>query len=94
MRPHTKLRSQVVHAKDKLPKEKVSGVVYQIPCKNCRQVYIGETGRALATSLQEHKDDVRKNAKKQFTRSIRKQSETKMNKNAIIDHMNTHNVRN
>ena len=63
MRPHTKLRGQVVHAKDKLLKEKASGVVYQIPCKNCNQVYIGETGRTLATRLQEHKDDVRKNAK-------------------------------
>ena len=91
MRPHSKLRNHVVHAKDKIPKEKATGVVYQIPCKNCNMVYIGETSRALATRIQEHKDDVRRNAKKQYTRATRKESETEYNKSAITDHMNTHN---
>ena len=41
------------------------GVVYQIPCAQCNEVYIGETGRPLKTRISEHKwvvatGDVRK----------------------------------
>ena len=45
MKPINTIREKLVHPKDKLPKEKSAGVVYQIPCKNCEQTYIGETGR-------------------------------------------------
>ena len=31
------------------------GVVYQIPCAQCNEVYIGETGRPLKTRIGEHK---------------------------------------
>ena len=31
------------------------GVVYQIPCTQCNEVYIGETGRPLKTRISEHK---------------------------------------
>ena len=31
------------------------GVVYQIPCAQCDEVYIGETGRPLKTRISEHK---------------------------------------
>ena len=33
MRPHEKIPNIVVHAKDKIPKDKTNGVVYQVPCK-------------------------------------------------------------
>ena len=35
------------------------GVVYQIPCAQCDEVYIGETGRPLKTRITEHKRAVR-----------------------------------
>ena len=73
MRPHSKLRNHLVHAK-----EKVTRIVHQIPCKNCNMVYIGETLRALATGMQEHKDDISRNAKKQYTRATRKESQTRL----------------
>ena len=31
------------------------GVVYQIPCAQCDEVYIGETGRPLKTRISEHR---------------------------------------
>ena len=39
----------------KVETEKRSGVVYQIPCKDCDQSYIGQTGRQLEVRIKEHK---------------------------------------
>ena len=61
MKPINKIRSAVVHAKDRIPKEKQNEVIYRIPCKNCDAVYISETGRSLVKRLAEHKDDFEKN---------------------------------
>jgi len=33
-------------------------VVYKIPCKNCEQVYVGETGRPLGARVKEHHKEV------------------------------------
>ena len=49
------LRSLLTKAKDPLPTEKQSNVVYEVPC-TCGKVYIGETKRRLETRLKEHKD--------------------------------------
>ncbi len=49
------LRSLLTKVKDPLPKEKLAGVVYQIPCQ-CGKVYVGETQRRLATRVKEHRD--------------------------------------
>ena len=65
--------------------------MYKVPCKNCSEVYIGETGRKLGTRLKEHAKDVEQNKKGAYTRSNRKQSLTEMNKSAITDHVNKHN---
>ena len=35
------------------------GVIYQIPCRDCTGIYIGEIGRAYKTRLAEHKRDLR-----------------------------------
>ena len=40
------LRSLLTKVKDPLPKEKLAGVVYQIPCQ-CGKVYVGEMQRRL-----------------------------------------------
>ena len=42
------LHSLLTKVKDPLPKEKLAGVVYQIPCQ-CGRVYVGETQRRLGT---------------------------------------------
>ena len=54
-KPINTLRQQLVHPKDPTPKDKKSGVVYQIKCKTCNRLYIGETARSLKTRMDEHK---------------------------------------
>ena len=41
-----------------LGKEK-SGLVYQISCRDCDALYVGETGRSLETRKREHIDAVK-----------------------------------
>ena len=55
IKPHQTLRNILVHPKDKIKTEDKSGVVYRVSCKNCDQVYIGETGRKLSIRTKEHK---------------------------------------
>ena len=91
MKPHRTLRNMLVHPKDKIKQEDKTGVVYQIPCKNCERVYIGETARSLGERVSEHKKDVMSNTKKNYTRATRKESQGEYNKSAITDHCNKYN---
>ena len=43
------------------PDSKKKGVVYEVPCKDCPSVYIGETGRTLEKRITEHKTAMKKN---------------------------------
>ena len=54
------LRQSLVHVKNSIPDERKKGVVYEIPCMDCEQVYIGETGRTMQKRVTEHKTAVRK----------------------------------
>ncbi|XP_055542782.1 uncharacterized protein LOC129728370 [Wyeomyia smithii] len=51
------LKDLLCNSKDKVPPDEKSGV-YQIPCKNCSAVYIGQTRRKLKVRLREHKNAV------------------------------------
>ena len=54
-KPHRTLRKQLESHKDPTPADKKSGVVYEIHCMNCPDIYIGHTGRQLGERLKEHK---------------------------------------
>ena len=45
--------------KNRVPEEK-KAVVYQVPCKDCHQLYTGESKRTLKVRLAEHKRAVQK----------------------------------
>ncbi|KYN02856.1 hypothetical protein ALC62_06323 [Cyphomyrmex costatus] len=53
--------------KNPLPREKKSGVVYKISCKNCNASYVGETCRQLKSRIAEHRNHIRWST---FTRSV------------------------
>jgi len=89
-KPHTKLRSILVHPKDKIKDPDKCGVVYEVACANanCDKVYIGETGRKLETRIKEHRKDVEQHAAKGVsTRSARIASTGDTHKSAITDHV-------
>ena len=79
MKPHCTIRSQLVHPKDKREPKNTSDAIYNIPCKNCKLSYVGETGRAFGTRLDKHKKEAEKASAKRVTRAGRKASLIKEN---------------
>ena len=55
MKPCRTLRQILVHPKDPIPMDQRSGVVYEILCGACQQVYMGQTNRNFACRLKEHR---------------------------------------
>ena len=49
-----------IHLKQPREDKKEKGVIYEVPCKDCECVYIGETGRTLEKRLTDHKNAVKK----------------------------------
>ena len=59
-KPHRTIRQTLVNVKNRVPEEKRTGVVYEVPCHDRDHVYVGETGRTLKKRLAEHKQAVRR----------------------------------
>ena len=55
LKPYKTLGQIFPKPKDKLEKEQMKGAIYSIPCRDCEQVYIGQTKRQFGTRLKEHK---------------------------------------
>nr|VZI36756.1 unnamed protein product [Spirometra erinaceieuropaei] len=60
-RPEAAIRRPLIKAKDPLPRQETSGVVYRIWCSCGQSNYFGETGRQLQTRMAEHAAAVRRN---------------------------------
>jgi len=54
-KPMNKLSSIFGLPKDPISMQNICGVVYEISCGDCNQVYIGQTGNSLATRVKQHK---------------------------------------
>ncbi len=59
-KPHSALRSNLVHVKDPVPTLQRRKVIYQIPCSGCDKTYAGQAGRLLGTRPKEHRGSVRR----------------------------------
>ena len=57
--PLRNLRQMLVYPKDPATAEEHKGVIYSIPCQDCTNVYIGQTGRCLKQRLSEHRRALR-----------------------------------
>ena len=55
MKPHLTIRKLLPSLKDPLDNREKSCLVYQVPCRDCSFVYIGQTKRDLESRLNEHK---------------------------------------
>ena len=59
LKPHHKLSSFFRKPKDVIYFEQKRGLVYQLSCRDCNAVYVGETGRSVRTRKREHADAVK-----------------------------------
>ncbi|XP_011873294.1 PREDICTED: uncharacterized protein LOC105565056 [Vollenhovia emeryi] len=58
-----KLRNFIKVHKDPLPTLARNNVVYKISCNDCNASYVGQTGRVLATRVNEHRKHINRNTK-------------------------------
>ncbi|BHF81507.1 hypothetical protein SprV_0802463700 [Sparganum proliferum] len=54
------MRNKIMRVKDRLDIDDQSGVVYQIPCRDCPRHCTGQTGRRLSSQITEQKRAVRR----------------------------------
>lgn len=64
-----------INMKYRIKNEDKSGCIYQVPCADCDQVYIGETQQKLGMRMKQHKYDVEK--KKKDSTALAAHSKTK-----------------
>ena len=58
-RPDTTLRKLLVRLKDPIPPTSLNDVVYRIPCRDCDNAYVGQSGRSLSCRVKELQRAVR-----------------------------------
>ena len=63
----TTLRSLLSKPKDHIPKEDRNNAVYQLNCKDCEAIYVGETKRTLNIRAEEHITAIKSASKKSHT---------------------------
>ena len=55
MRPFVTIGKSLPSIKDPLDVNEITGIIYQVSCRDCPFVYIGQTKRDLKLRLSEHK---------------------------------------
>ena len=70
---------------------KKTDCVYQISCKNCSHIYIGETGRIFGTRLEERKKEAENIKTRRFIRELKRVSTVIEHTSAITYHADRNN---
>ena len=84
MKPHSTLKSLLVHRKDK--SDSKEGVC-TIDCKGCDKKYIVEMKRKLKVHVKEHRSEAEKVSEAiVYTRDRKRQSQSEMWGSALMDH--------
>ena len=55
-----KLRQSLMRVNTAIDEDSKKGVIYEVPCGECNQVYIGKTGRNLKERMREHQYAVKR----------------------------------
>ena len=76
----------LVHPNNKCTPQENLDVVYQVPCKNCKDIYRVEMKRTYGVREKQHKRDV-KTLEEKYTRSRKNHSKTELHLLAITDHV-------
>ena len=87
MKPHLTLMRILALPKDKHTPQENSGIVYQVPCKDCHYIYTGELEKRYELREMEYKRDVKKLDEKKYTRSRKKDSLMEVHRSAITDNV-------
>ena len=59
-KPTNKLKSLFNKHKDRPDNEDKQNAIYQIPCRDCEKVYIGETSKTIKSRITEHKNAIKR----------------------------------
>ena len=59
MKPVRTIGRSIPSSKDPISPDEIKCLVYEIPCKDCEFVYIGQTKRNLNARLKEHQRVIR-----------------------------------
>ena len=54
-RPMKTMKRDLMQVKNNTPEQKQTGVVYEVPCKDCLELHVDETKRTLKVRLSEHR---------------------------------------
>ena len=95
MKSHMTLKRMLVHPKDKWTSQENTGVVYQVPSKDCLCMYTGNREKAYVYKRdrekvgvvreKEHKRDVNKTLEEKYTRARKKDSVSEAHSLAIMN---------
>ena len=76
-KPIKTIKNILPTTKDFIDFNQRTGVIYQIPCKNCSGIYIKETSRSFKTRCSEHKRDLN-------SRDLAKIDDNNINKKLLL----------